>query len=133
MRFIDIKTAHLQGVIDNMNRNYPTKRTVRLLMSQLFHFAIKQDLVEKEYPRYVSLGKTNEKQEKKIFTKEEIDKLFKYVGTLPYIDCVLIMIFTCMRVGELLTIETKNVFLKERYMIGRNKNCKWEKQNYSYK
>lgn len=118
MRFVDIKTAHLQGVIDNMNKNYPTKRTVRLLMSQMFRFAIKQDLVEKEYPRYVNIGKVNETKEKKIFTQEEIDKLFKYVGELPYIDTILIMIYTCMRVGELLTIENKNVFLKERYMIG---------------
>lgn len=118
MRFVDIKTAHLQGVLDKLDKNYPTKRSVRLLMSQLFHFAIKQDLVEKEYPKYVTIGKANQTAERKIFTKEEIDKLFKYVGKLPYIDTILIMIFTCMRVGELLTIENKNVFLKERYMIG---------------
>lgn len=118
MRFVDIKTAHLQGVIDNLDKNYPTKRSVRLLMSQLFHFAIKQDLVDKEYSRFVELGKRNQTQEKKIFTKEEIDKLFKYVGKLPYIDTILIMIFTGMRVGELLLLENRNINLKERYMIG---------------
>ncbi len=118
MRFIDIRLNHLQGIIDNLGKPYPTRRMTKLLMSQLFRYAIKNDIVEKEYSRYVDLGKPSPREEKKIFTQEEIDKLFKYVDKLEYVDTVLIMIFTCMRIGELVTIKTENVHLKERYMIG---------------
>lgn len=118
MRFIDIRLNHLQGIIDNLGKPYPTRRMTKLLMSQLFRYAIKNDIVEKEYSKYVDLGKPSPREEKKIFTREEIDKLFKYVDKLEYVDTVLIMIFTCMRIGELVTIKTENVHLKERYMIG---------------
>lgn len=118
MRFIDIKLNHLQGIIDNLGKPYPTRRMTKLLMSQLFRYAIKNDIIEKEYSKYVDLGKPSKREEKKIFTKEEIDKLFKYVDKLEYVDTVLIMIFTCMRIGELVTIKTANVHLKERYMTG---------------
>ena len=66
-------------------------------------------------------GVNEGKAKRKPFTQKEIDLLFKNVGKLKYIDTVLIMIFTAMRVGELLSIETKNVHLKERYMIGGSK------------
>ena len=118
MRFIDIRLNHLQGIIDNLGKPYPTRRMTKLLMSQLFRYAIKNEKDEKEYSRYVDLGKPSPREEKKIFTQEEIDKLFKYVDKLEYVDTVLIMIFTCMRIGELVTIKTENVHLKERYMIG---------------
>ncbi len=118
MRFIDIRLNHLQGIIDNLGKPYPTRRMTKLLMSQLFRYAIKNDIVEKEYSKYVDLGKPSPREEKKIFTQEEIDKLFKYVDKLEYVDTVLIMIFTCMRIGELVTIKTEDVHLKERYMIG---------------
>ena len=118
MRFVDIRLNHLQGIIDNLGKPYPTRRMTKLLMSQLFRYAIKNDIVEKEYSRFVELGKKGEKIEKKIFSKEEINKLFEYVDKLEYVDTVLIMIYTCMRIGELLTIKTENVHLDERYMIG---------------
>lgn len=118
MRFIDIRLNHLQGIIDNLGKPYPTRRMTKLLMSQLFRYAIKNDIVEKEYSKYVDLGKPSPREEKKVFTQKEIDKLFKYVDKLEYVDTVLIMIFTCMRIGELVTIKTADVHLKERYMIG---------------
>jgi integrase len=37
---------------------------------------------------------------------------------MEYLDTILIMIYTGLRIGELLDIKIENVYLKERYMIG---------------
>lgn len=53
------------------------------------------------------------------FTPEEIEKVrgFKH----PLNDTVIILLYTGLRITELLEIETKNVFLNEKYMIAGKK------------
>lgn len=118
MRFKDIRLTHLQGIIDNCGKAYPTRKIIRALMNQLFKFAMKNDIVEKQYSQYVDVGVNEGKVNRTPFTKEEIKLLFKNVDKLEFVDSVLIMIFTCMRVGEMLDIRTENVHLDERYMVG---------------
>ena len=118
IRFKDIRLSHLQGVIDDSGMGYPTKRVIRTLFKVLFTFGMKNDLVDKDYSQYVDIGKRKGEKDKKPFTQEEIDKLFEYVDKIPNVDTILIMIYTGLRVGELLDIKTKNVHLEERYMIG---------------
>lgn len=118
MRFKDIRLTHLQAVIDNCGKAHPTRSMIKALLNQLFNFAIKNDIVEKQYAQFIDVGINEGKAQRKPFTKEEIDKLFQYVDKLEYVDTALIMIYTCMRIGELLSIEIKNVHLEERYMIG---------------
>ena len=118
MRFIDIKLTHLQAVIDSSNANFPTRKAIKILLNLLYNYAIKNDIVDKKYSQYVDIGVKEGKSKRKPFTQEEIDKLFANVDKMDYIDTILIMIYSCIRVGELLTIENSNVHLEERYMIG---------------
>lgn len=118
MRFVDIKLTHLQEVIDNSNANFPTRKAIKILLHLLYNYAIKNDIVDKKYSQYIDIGTKEGKTKRKPFTQAEIDKLFANVDKMDYIDTILIMIYTCMRVGELITIEIANVHLDERYMIG---------------
>ena len=118
MRFKDIRLTHLQAIIDNCGKGYPTRKIIKALMNQLFSFAIKNDIVEKKYSQFVDVGQNEGKVNRKPFTKEEIKKLFDNVDKLEWTDTVLIMIFSGLRVGELLDLKTKNIHLEERYMIG---------------
>lgn len=118
MRFKDIRLSHLQGVIDDSRKGYPTKRVIRTLFKVLFSFAMKNDIVDKDYSQYVDIGKRKGEKDKKPFTQGEIDKLFEYADKMPYVDTILIMIYTGLRVGELLEIKNENVHLDERYIIG---------------
>lgn len=117
-RFKDIRLHHLQGVIDDCGKAYPTRKMILALLNQLSNFALKNDIVEKKYSQFIDVGINEGKANRKPFTQEEIDKLFQYVDKLEFVDTVLIMIYSGLRVGELLDLKNENIHLEERYMIG---------------
>jgi integrase len=117
MRFVDVKAPHLQAVIDKSGKNPPVQEQIRKLFNQMFAYAMENDIVVKNYAEYIVIQKVEVKKEKEIFSTEEILALWKHADT-PHVDMALIMIYTGMRPGELLKIETSKVYLKDRYMIG---------------
>lgn len=119
MKFADIRFEHLDGVMNDCGQNRPMRLRLRLLWRQMFKYAMERDLVQKDYSEYVTVGK-NERTGSihKPFTKEEIKLLFENVGKIPFVETVLIMIYTGLRIGELLDIKSENVHIKERYMRG---------------
>lgn len=121
MRFKDIRLTHLQAVIDNCGMAHPTRAVIKTLFKVLTTFAMKNDIVDKDYAQYVDVGQREGKINRKPFTQEEIDRLFKYVDTFDYLDTILIMIYSGLRVGELLDLRIENIHLDERYMIGGSK------------
>lgn len=118
MRFKDIRLSHLQGVIDDSGMAHPTRASIKTLFNVLFTYAMKNDIVEKNYSQYVDVGKREGKINRKPFTLQEIQKIFDNVNAIDYMDTILIMIYTGLRVGELLDLKIKNIHLDERYMIG---------------
>lgn len=119
MKFADIRFEHLDGVMNDCELNRPMRLRLRLLWRQLFKYAMEHDIAQKDYSEYVSVGK-NERTGSihKPFTKEEIKTLFENVGKIPFVETILIMIYTGLRIGELLDINSENVHIKERYMRG---------------
>lgn len=117
MRFVDIRKSHLQAVVDNSGKAYPTRKLIKTLLNQLYKYAMENDVVEKQYSHYVDVGKNEGKLNRTPFNKEEIQQLFDN-DTFDFVDTILIMIYSGMRIGELLTLENKNIFLDKRYMIG---------------
>jgi integrase len=118
MRFVDIKSEHLQEVIDTCGKGYDTLRKIRVLYNQLFKYAMEKDIVSKDYSKYIELPDDDDESSRKPFTKEEIQKLWDNVDNMDYIDTVLIMIYTGLRPGELVLIETAKVNVEARTMIG---------------
>ena len=118
MKFSDIRKNHMQSVIDNSGKAFPTRKLIKTLLNQLYNYAIENDISDKKYSQYIDIGKNEGKLKRKPFTAEEIETLFNNEDKLEFVDTILIMIYTGMRVGELLSIKHENVFLDKRYMIG---------------
>lgn len=53
--FKDIKLADLQSVIDSSDKNYPTLKKIKILFNQLYDFALKHDICNKDYAEYVDV------------------------------------------------------------------------------
>ena len=95
--------------------------TTKFLFGKLYTFAIENDIVEKDYSKFVKLPKKPPAKKKIPFTNEEIAYLWENINFIKYADFTLILLYTGMRIGELLDITKDDVFLDERYMIGGKK------------
>lgn len=118
MPFREIKTEHLQKVVDDSGKAHPTLRKLRVLFSQLYKYAMANDIVFKNYSEYVDIGEGGNDSKRVPFTAEEIDRLWLCVNEMPYVDTILIMIYTGWRVGELLQLKIEDIDTKEWVMKG---------------
>lgn len=113
---MDIKKDNMQDIIDDCGKGYATRKNIKILYGQLYSYASEHDFGGTDYSKFVSMGKNNKESTRKPFTQKEIDKLWK--STLPNVDMVLIAIYAGWRPSELAGIETINIDLKERTMLG---------------
>lgn len=118
--FKEIRTAHLQSVIDAIDA--PSMKDVtKFLFQKSYRFAMENDIVQKDYSKYLKMPKREKPKEKVPFTRDEIDFLWDNLEGIKYADLTLILLYTGMRVGELIDMDKKDIHLEERYMIGGNK------------
>ena len=113
----EIKTYQMQEVIDNLDRKWQTKSHIQTLLTQLFDIAIEMDVCQKNYAKFINLESKPKSDIHKPFTDDEIKILFKNTD-IPYVDTMLIMIYSGMRPSELLTMRQENIDLDRRIMIG---------------
>ena len=116
MPFRDIKSTHLQAVIDE-NITLARVGILKILFAHLYGYAIKNDIVEKDYSQFVEIPTQKKKQTKTPFTSSEVATLWKHKDDLTA-RIVLVLLYTGMRISELLEMETKNVNIDGGYMVG---------------
>ena len=66
----DIKIVHLQNLIDNLNKNHGTLKLMRSLLNQIFKYAMQLDIIQKDYSKYLKIGKHIVIKKKTIFSSE---------------------------------------------------------------
>lgn len=106
----DIKLFQLQKIFDEMTFSYNYKGNCKSVLNRIFDFAVKNDFIESNKVKFVELGKKNIVIERKIFTKNEINILWKNLE-IKNVYLILILIYTGMRVGELLNLKVADVDL----------------------
>lgn len=119
MKFVDIKLDHLQSVVDNSGKNHPTLRKLKVLFGQLYDYAIMHEIISKERDlvQYVDINKAGNPNayDRKPFTKKEVATVWKWESTNEYIKVVLMLIYSGVRIGELLDLKKENVNLDEKW------------------
>lgn len=115
--FKELKKAHLQGVIDDIEAKSMAK-VVKMLFLKMYKYGLENDIVTTNYAQYVTLPKKQKTNEKIPFSNEEITHLWNNIDTIRNADIALILLYTGMRISELLEMKKENVFLDKRYMIG---------------
>jgi integrase len=117
LKFIDVRKVHMQEAINECEKGYSTKSKMKVLYTQLYKFAMENDLVDKDYSQFVTVPENEKETSRKPFSAKEIELLWKNLDK-DTVDTVLIMIYTGLRPGELVLIENENINLEERYMRG---------------
>lgn len=118
IEFKDIKTIHLQKVIDTCGKNYPTLKKIRVLFNVMYKYAMKYDLCPKDNSRYVDILKFRKKnpnaRDRNPFEKKDIDLLWNMKND-RWFQIPLMLIYTGVRIGELLELEKSNINLDEQW------------------
>lgn len=119
MKFVDIKLNHLQKVVDESGKNHPTLRKLKVLFGQIYDYAIMHEIISKERDlvQYVDISKAGNPNayNRKPFTKKEVQSVWKWKDSSEYIQVILILIYSGVRIGELLDLKKGNVNLEEKW------------------
>lgn len=113
-----IKYYHLQQIIDDTKRkglSYSSCKKIRSLISLMFKYGIMMEYCNKNYANLLNLGKNKAIRPHKPFTRQKINKLWSNID-VEGVDTVLILIYTGMRVGELLNLTKDNIYLRQKYL-----------------
>ena len=121
MKMRDVKTSHLQSCINKAAELYSRSvcEKVKSLSSQLCKFAMKEDLINKNYAEFLELP-PQENSDTTPFTDEEVKTLLKNDSN-DTVKIILILIYTGWRPSELLNLEVKNVDLENGFIRGGSK------------
>ncbi len=116
-KFTELRTAHLQKIIDdNMDKSRSLLEKIKAMASMLYKYAIQNDITNKNYAEYVELPKADS-DKGEIFSDLEIQTIADNAGT-EWVDTILILIYTGMRISEMLNLTKFNVDLKTGIIIG---------------
>jgi len=119
MKYKDMKSFHMQDVIDNCGCGYSTQWAIKNLFGHLDNFALEIDVINKSYA-VLTTAEPIPETKKLPFTDEEVDQVWK-IKDDPWVDSVLVFLYTGFRISELLDIKTVNVDLEARTIQGGTK------------
>ncbi len=121
----EFSVPELQEITDRHGTSYYTKRDIKNLLSHLYKLAIRDDYVDKNKAAYIQLPELHT-EERTVLTDDEIAALWNdYNQNHHRITAqMLVMLYTGIRPGELMSICTENVHLDEHYMTGGIKTKK---------
>ena len=116
--FQSLKYTDYQRIIDGMRKSglsYSSCKKVRSLISLLEKYANKIELTNKSYAPLLSIGKNKAIRPHKPFSRQKINRLWQHVGE-PGVDTVLILLYTGMRVGEMLHLHKSDINIRQRFI-----------------
>lgn len=129
MKFNDIKLDHLQKVVDESGKNEPTLKKFKNLLGLMYDYAVMHEITtpdRKELIKYVDISKAGNPNaiDRRPFKKSEIKRLWASKDSNVYMTVVLILIYTGVRISELLDLKKEDVHLEEKWFYVRESKTK---------
>lgn len=117
MRFRDLRAAHYEAIIAGLDGK--SKATsVKTLAMQLYAFAVKNEIALRNYAEDI-IVKAAPAAPRQTFSETEIAQLWRSGG--PGAQIALMLLYSGMRVNELLSLTVFNVDLQRRIITGGSK------------
>lgn len=115
MPICQIKTDIMQSIVDDCQKTSSTKGTIKTLFNVLSEYAMKRDYITKNYSKYIEIEESEPIIDRIPFTIGEINILWQHSQEDSY-KILIILLYTGLRVNELLKNTVDNVNLEERWI-----------------
>lgn len=113
MRIADIRIGDMQGIIDPLTKS--VGKQTKAYLSKVFEYAVRHEIVTADRHQIVSFIRLSDDEGKtitrKVFTPEEVEGV-----TDPLVK---ILLYTGLRVGEMLGLREEDIHLEERWLFVR--------------
>lgn len=117
----ELKTLELDTIIQGSSKSAVIRADVRSLLINLYDWALKYEIVDKNYAKMTDIvSRPSASIHRIVFPDTEVQKLWNMLDT-EGVDMILVGLYTGLRPGEICKLESKNINLKEHYMIGGSK------------
>lgn len=115
--FRSLKVADWELAINVADVGAATKLRMKCLYNMMYKYAIKHEITDKNYAMYCDVPRVVTVMERLPFSDEEIDILWDNLN-MPFVDMILINIYSGLRPRELVELQTKNIDLEKRLIVG---------------
>lgn len=110
-KYKELKAFQMQDCIDECGCGYATQNNIKNLFSHMDKFALELDIINKSYATLTKTANVIIQHHKQPFTDNEINLLWQNKDN-PYMDSVLILLYSGFRISELLELKIENIDLK---------------------
>ncbi len=118
MRFLDIRPNHIESCIKDANVGSSTKKSMKSLCNMMYRYALKYEIATVNYASLCDSIKNDKPKIIRIpFTEDEEKILWENI-TFPFVDMVLIGIYSGWRPQELTLLKIADVDLDEHVFSG---------------
>ncbi len=118
MKMRDIRTIHMEEVMQSLTLGYQSQVLVKTLWGLLFKYAIEHDICQKNYAEFVKTKDKDSGTKRTAIPAEDREKIWKAIDAGDRdAEIAMIYLYTGMRASELLETKKENVNLDTRIMI----------------
>lgn len=114
-----IRSYEMQETIDNCGRSYSTQAAIKNLWSHLDRFALEMDIINRCFSDLLSSDPIPPTS-RIPFSQDEIKTVWEH-QTEPWVDTVLILLYSGWRISELLNLQPEDINLQVGTMKGGTK------------
>lgn len=120
MKLVDLKLDHYQKICDGSGKNSPTLKKLKVTLGLMYDYAVRHEFLKqdkRDMIRYIDIAKAGNPNalDRKPFNKTQIKTVWKWKNASPYIKVILMLIYSGVRIGELLDLKKENVNLDEKW------------------
>lgn len=124
MTFETLELDDIENVTDSLSHmSDSTMANIKTVLKGMYKTAMRHKYVDEDLSALMITSHYNENANPHTpFTDDEIETLWNHTD-LPEVRLYLILIYTGMRVNELLSMKSEDVHLEDRYMVGGSKTA----------
>lgn len=108
----EITLEEIEGILESQTPS--GQKRIKKALSNCYKYAMRYDYVEKNLADFIEVKTEKKAAERVPFTVAEVEKLWRFVGTARFDDVPLILLYTGLRISELLDLRTECVDLENK-------------------